>query len=272
MTSRLSWRLLAVLFAVICYSSIVLVTDDALLPAIGVDGSFQVSANTLDALGGLLGDRASPGAGTGASGQPGSHSGQHLSLLPFGIHRPGTSDVWWLLASAALFGVLATVLLFLFPRRIRQISNLLEASPLSSQVINVLLGLIVYLVTYVLLRLSWLTVIGMPVIPLLIDGVWILTWLGLVAVSFSTGHALLRKVDVALPAPAEMLFGLWLLLVTCLVPYLGWVVAGTAAAVGLGAVIQTRFGSGRSWSLAALNDAAAGIDLPDNVVKLRRTR
>jgi hypothetical protein len=75
---------------------------------------------------------------------------------------------------------------------------------------------------------------------------------------------------------AEELTGLWLLFVTSMLPFFGWVVGGVAAALGFGVLLQTRFGSRQRWSLEPLEDDTPQEPepLPDNskILPLRRAR
>ena len=174
----------------------------------------------------------------------------------------------------AVVGAVSTMLLFLFPKRVRYMSTLLRDEPFRNHVLNVLLGLFGYGVAYAILRLSWLTVVGMPFIPFLVAGMWLATMMGILTVSFTLGRGLLRRVNAPMPVLAEMLVGLWLLFVTSMLPYLGWLIGGLCAALGAGALLQTRFGSRQRWSLEALSEPAPAPELPADpkILPLRRAR
>ena len=197
----------------------------------------------------------------------------NLWLRPFGVHRSDIGDVWWALGSFAVLSTISTMLLFLFPKRVRYVSSVLRAEPAGNHLLNVLLGLLAYCVAYALLRLSWLTIVGMPFIPFLVGAVWLVTMLGIVAVSFTLGRVLTRSVGLALPPLAETLLGLWLLFVTSLLPFLGWIAGGAAAALGFGLLLQTRLGTRQRWALDMLEEPAAEA-LPEgsNILPLRRAR
>ena len=96
---------------------------------------------------------------------------------------------------------------------------------------------------------GWLlAIVGLPLLPFLFGGVWLMAMMGVIIVSFTLGRVLLRRLGLVLPPLATALFSLWLLFVTCMLPYVGWLVGGVAAAVGFGALLQTRFGSRQRWS------------------------
>ena len=199
----------------------------------------------------------------------------NLWLRPFGVHRSDIGDVWWALGSFAVLSTISTMLLFLFPKRVRYVSNVLRAEPAGNHVLNILLGLLAYCVAYALLRLSWLTIVGMPFIPFLVGAVWLATMLGIVAVSFTLGRMLTRAVGLTLAPLAETLLGLWLLFVTSLLPFLGWIAGGAAAALGFGLLLQTRLGTRQRWALDVLEGPAPAPEaLPEhpNILPLRRAR
>jgi hypothetical protein len=277
----LTLRIAAVLLAVAVYSGGVLSLNSVVLPAMGINGFAQLSSSTLDFLG--------PSAGPSQADAPREHGWGvsrmfNLWLRPFGVHRPdvndvtwviGSFDVTWVIGSFAVVGAVSAMLLFLVPKRVRYVSKVLRDEPFRNHILNVLLGLLAYGAAYAILRLSWLTVVGMPFIPFLTAGVWLATVMGLVVVSFSLGRVLLRRLDAPLPVLAEMLIGLWLLFVTCMLPYAGWLLGGLAGSLGVGALLQTRFGSPQRWSLEALHEPLPAPEPQPSdakILPLRRAR
>ncbi len=268
----MSLRIAAVLLAMAVYSGGVLSLNSVVLPAMGVNGFAQLSSRTLDFLGPSATDSQADGPrerGWGVSKM------FNLWLRPFGVHRPDVNDVTWVMGSFAVVGAVSTMLLFLVPKRVRYVSKVLRNEPFRNHILNVLLGLLAYGGAYAILRLSWLTVVGMPFIPFLTAGVWLATVMGLVVVSFSFGRVLLRWLDAPLPALAEMLIGLWLLFVTCMLPYVGWLLGGLVGSLGLGTLLQTRFGSRQQWSLEALDEPLPAPEPQPSdpkILPLRRAR
>ncbi|GEM_PF-2894071 len=269
-------RLAIIGLIIALYSGIILSIDSLVLPRAGIDG-FAVmttsSIRTLEAIvnGEPVPDSAGPPQGVRGNLDASRYFGAWLR--PFGIHRQGFSGIWWSLASFSVLATVGSMMLFFFPRRIRYVSGLLREEPLGNHVLNALIGISAYVVAYVVLRLSWLTVAIMPLIPLLVSGVWLVTMLGVVSVSFTLGRLLSLRARVALPPLVEALLGLWLLFVTTMLPYLGWILGGTVAAMGFGALLQTRFGSRQRWSLEALEEPPPEPELSDpKIVQLRRAR
>jgi hypothetical protein len=265
-------RLLAVLAAIGLYGAGVLTVNSVVLPAAGINGVVQVNTETFDFLG--------PAHPSDVALQGSDPHAQHtftrmfdIWLRPFGVHRPDVNDVWWSLGAFAVLASVATMLLFLFPKRLRYVSRLLRDEPISNHVLNFVLGTMAYALAYALLRLSWLTIVGMPFIPFLIGGVWLITMGGIVAVSFTLGRAVLRRVELCLSPLAEALIGLWLLFVTSMLPVVGWIAGGIAAATGFGALLQTHFGSRQRWSLELLDEPPPDMVEPNSkILPLRRVR
>ncbi|MFI5267081.1 MAG: hypothetical protein ACHQ7M_06855 [Chloroflexota bacterium] len=244
------------------------------LPAAGINGFAQLTGKSFEFLGPSAND-TSPAASEDREHSLGASKFFSLWLRPFGVHRSNVNDVWLALGSFAVVWTITTAVLFLFPKRIRYASTLLRAEPGGNHLLNVVLGLLAYFVAYALLRLSWLTIVGVPFIPFLVGGVWLLTMMGIVAVSFTLGRTLLRRVDVALSPLAETLLGLWLLFVTSMLPFLGWIAGGLAASLGLGVLLQTRLGTRQRWSLEVLDEPLTAPEfLPDDpkILPLRRAR
>ncbi|HLY64888.1 MAG TPA: hypothetical protein VKU60_05080 [Chloroflexota bacterium] len=267
-------RLVLVLLVSALYSGAVISLNSVLLPTIGSNGFFQINAGSLDFLAPPADTtRAEPSADRASQHVLGAARLFDLWLRPFGVHHPGTNDVWWSMGGFAVLGTVATMLLFIFPKRVLYVSKLLRAEPLGNHVLNLALGITAYALGYALLRLSWLTIVGLPFIPFLIGGVWLATMGGVVIVSFTLVRVALRRLGLALPPLAEALLGLWLLFVSSMLPILGWVIGGLFAAVGFGALLQTSFGSRQRWSLELLEE-----DLPEpavldpKILPLRRAR
>jgi hypothetical protein len=269
-------RVALLLLAVALYSAGVVMLNTVVLPRAGINGFAQLTGSSIDLFGPAISDasRAStPEDRHEANLGPSRYV--NFWLRPFGVHRADVNDIWWALGSFAVLSTVATGLLYLAPKRIRYVSQLLRAEPTTNHLVNILLGLLAYSVAYALLRLSWLTIVGVPFIPFLVGGVWLLTMLGVVSVSFTLGRSLLRRAGAKLPPLAECLIGLWLLFVTSMLPFLGWATGGLAASLGFGVLLQTRLGTRQRWSLDLLDEPAPLADpLPDDprILPLRRAR
>lgn len=153
---------------------------------------------------------------------------------------------WHLFQWAGLF-LLAAVTLAAIPQPIGRMAAALGEQPLRLGGI----GLLVLLLTPVALLLLIVTLIGIPLVPLALLGLVAAKFVGYVALSAFVGDRLAALVP-ALEGNHGKAF--WRLLAGTLtlalaggVPFIGWVVGLIGAALGLGVVVATRFGTGSSW-------------------------
>ncbi len=99
--------------------------------------------------------------------------------------------------------------------------------------------------------LSVLTIAGPPISLTLIALTYVGSLIGLVAVSLPLGRWISRRWGLAeQPPPVDLLAGLLGLFLISLIPFLGVAILAAAALLGLGATIQTRFGSSTLWTLS----------------------
>jgi hypothetical protein len=267
----MSRRLLLSLAALAIYSITVLGLDSFVLPAFGINGFGQITETTITF---LAPPQPARDIGTDAAAgrvRPSGESVFRVWLRPFGVHTPGPDNVLAILGAFAALSIIAASFMALVPERIRYISGTLRAEGLSALLTSAILGLVALIVGYAVIRLSWLTIVGALFIPLLITAFALATMLGVVSISFGLGRGLFGREDELHPL-AELALGFWVLFLTGMLPYLGWVVTGAAVVLGLGLVLQTRFGSIGPWSLDALREQRMGPhpDAESNVVPLRR--
>lgn len=153
---------------------------------------------------------------------------------------------WHLFRWAGLF-LLAAVTLAAIPQPVDRMASALGEAPLRLGGI----GLLVLLLTPVALLLLIVTLIGIPLVPVALLVLLAAKFVGYVAVSAFVGDRLATLVPGLQgnhgKAFWRLLAGTLVLAVSGGVPFLGWIVSLVAAALGLGAVFATRFGTGRPW-------------------------
>src|SRR5579862_6105184 len=142
-------RLVTVFAAIALYSAAALALNSVVLPAAGVNGVMQVNTGTFDFLGPTHSDLALQGSDSKA--QRTFTRMFDIWLRPFGVHRPDVNDLWWSFGAFAVLGSVASMLLFLFPKRLRYVSQLLRDEPASNHLLNFVLGLMAYALAYALL-------------------------------------------------------------------------------------------------------------------------
>lgn len=109
-----------------------------------------------------------------------------------------------------------------------------------------LVGFLGYLVSVPLIVLIGITIIGLPLALLLLLALVAARFLAYTVVSLFVGRRLLERLSPHAVTPfAELLFGVAVLFLVRSVPLVGWLVGPAVAVIGLGAVLDTRAGSGR---------------------------
>ena len=151
--------------------------------------------------------------------------------------------LWWLIRS--LFWAVLAVLVALFvPRSIDRVAKAAVSGP----VVSGGLGCLTMLVAPILVVLLAITICGLP-ISLIATIILLLGWgFGVIVLGAETGSRLEKflKIDWALPVQAGAgTFILTLVMngVEWLVPCIGWLIPAAIGAIGLGAVLLTKFGT-----------------------------
>lgn len=172
-------------------------------------------------------------------------------LLPFGLHRRGLEGVWWYLASFAVLAAMTVTVVLVFPDRVHVLAESMQGG--RQLAANLVVGLLGYLFFFLVGFLLVINIVGLPLVLLVVAILYSLSLLGVVAVSLAVGHGVARRARLrAESALFDLLVGLVLVFLASVIPYLGWLVIGIVLALGLGAVLRTRFGRGTGWSLEEL--------------------
>ncbi|MDK2930350.1 MAG: hypothetical protein PWR07_481 [Bacillota bacterium] len=158
----------------------------------------------------------------------------HMSWAYFGF-------MWILRLVGAL--VLALVIVAIWPNHVAAVGASVETKLGRAVVI----GLVAWLLFVPGMILLAITLIGIPLVP-----VWILFYVaaaafGHAAVSVVVGDRVGRLANANMTILVKVLVGALVLAALGLVPGLGAVVAIAVAVIGLGAVLDTRFGTNRPW-------------------------
>ncbi|MDP2728674.1 MAG: hypothetical protein Q8P59_14190, partial [Dehalococcoidia bacterium] len=95
---------------------------------------------------------------------------------------------------------------------------------------------------------------GLPYAVLVLAVLAVLTAVGVTAVALALGRWLSSLVGAVASPLAQLLLGVLLVFPLTVLPYVGWAAAAVIASLGMGATVLTRLGSGRSWSLRALEE------------------
>jgi hypothetical protein len=105
-------------------------------------------------------------------------------------------------------------------------------------------GLLTFLVLLVLVPLLVIICIGIPVAVLLVLAAVAAGLFGWIAIGVLLGHRIVAALHTSQPQPVvEIIVGVAALTLLAEIPCLGWLMGVIAGAVGLGAVVLTRFGT-----------------------------
>ncbi len=175
--------------------------------------------------------------------------GSFFGLRPFGLHREGLPGMLWQLGSFVSLLIMSVIALFLAPRRVGVMAQVVS-NGCGQRLLTFVLGLMGYLGAGLLSFLIFINVVGWPLAIVLGLGLYLATAFGLVAVSLAVGSGLCRSLRVDQGGPVLRLsVGILVLFLGSIIPYIGWLVAGGSAVLGFGAVLWTRGGGTAGWSL-----------------------
>lgn len=141
--------------------------------------------------------------------------------------------------------VLAIVVVALLPDATAVVADTVQREPLSSAGAGLLATI---LIPVVFLLLVLLIIVGWILIPFFILGVIVSYFYGYVGVSRWLGRRILESTSATQQSPiVQVLIGVLVLGIVGFIPILGWLVALVANLVGLGAVILSKYGTGKPW-------------------------
>jgi hypothetical protein len=172
---------------------------------------------------------------------------------PFGRHLAGWRGLASALGAYCFLYLAGLLTLLALPQRLRVVRDAFGASRRNwLRLFGI--GALAMLLTVLLVALGLFTFALFPLPLVLVTALVLAAWAGVVGLALALGGGLRRSAGLA-AAPPMLDFALGLLLVFALgrIPFAGWVIVTLFAALALGAVVMTRFGTGGVWSLAELN-------------------
>ena len=153
-----------------------------------------------------------------------------LTFFGFSLFR-----IWSLLV-VVLLGWLIYARL---PKHVTQVANTMTLDPAKA----VIFGFIGYLAIVPLMLLMVVTIVGIPLVPVLLMAVAVGRLLGQIALGLVAGHWLAARLNLETASVAVVLFGLTTLGMLSLVPGIGFALSLFYGLVGFGAVLRSRFGT-----------------------------
>lgn len=209
----------------------------------------RVGGNTTN-LGGTtrLGENAKIGGDVNNIGgrierSPGAEIGGSQSTTP-NIFNPFASLLASLLTLLASL-VLAVIVVAVLPKQTAALADTVESKPLASAGVGILATI---LIPVVFLALVLLIIVGWILIPFVALALPFVYFYGYVGVSRWLGRRIIEATHIVQESPiAQVIIGVLILGIIGFIPILGWLVVVIAYLVGAGAVILSKFGTGRPW-------------------------
>jgi hypothetical protein len=181
---------------------------------------------------------------------PGTAIGPIVRAAPFGPHPAGWRGVVAAVASFCFLYLVSVLVLFIFPRRLRLARDGLMAG--RGQVFRLLgIGALAGVAALLLMILGAFAFVASPVSLLLLAGLLLAVWGGMVAVALAIGRGISRRAGVLAPSAVfDLTVGILIVFTLGRVPVAGWIFLAILGSLALGVVIDSRFGAGGAWSLA----------------------
>jgi len=174
-------------------------------------------------------------------------------LSPFGAHVAGWQGILSASASWVYLYLTSVLMLVLVPRRVRLVTQSLRSGGWRERGRLFLIGLLATLTSVLLVVLARFAFVWVVLIVILVGVVFVLSYLGLIAISLILGATVWRWARFAPSVWAELAIGSLILFALGRIPIAGWILVGIVLAWGLGAVLATHLGSGEAWSLQDWN-------------------
>jgi len=141
--------------------------------------------------------------------------------------------------------VLSAVVVALLPKQTAILADTVENRPLPSLGAGFLATILIPLV-FILLAL--LIIIGWILIPFVALAIPLIYFYGYVGVARWLGRRLIEATHIVQQSPiAQVLIGVLVIGIIGFIPIIGWLVLIAVFLIGLGAVILSKFGTGRPW-------------------------
>jgi hypothetical protein len=172
-----------------------------------------------------------------------------MRLSPFGEHAAGWRGVLSATASWVYLYLMSALLLVLFPRRMRLITQMVGSGGWRGRLRLFLIGFLATLASGLLVLLARFASVWFVLVIILTGAVFVLSFLGLIGISLMIGGAIRRWAKLAPSLWIELTLGSLVLFALGRIPIAGWFCFAIVAAWGLGAVLATHLGSGEAWSL-----------------------
>ena len=172
-----------------------------------------------------------------------------MRLSPFGAHTGGWRGILSAAASWVYLYLTSVLMLALMPHRVRRVTQALKSGGWRERGRLFLIGLLATLASVLLVVLARFAFVWFALVILLVGGVLVLSFLGVIGVSLMIGEGVRKWARFAPSVWVQLALGSLILFAFGHIPVAGWILVGIVMAWGLGAVLATHLGSGEAWSL-----------------------
>ena len=181
---------------------------------------------------------------------PGPAIGPLVQVGPFGPHPAGGRGIVAAAASFCFLYLASVLVLFIFPRRLRLARDgLMGGWGNGLRLFGI--GGLAAIAAALLTILGSFAFVAFPVSLLVLAGLLLAVWGGMVAVALAIGRAISRRAGLPTSSPVfDLTVGILIVFTLGRIPVAGWIFVALLAALALGIVIDSRFGAGGPWSLA----------------------
>jgi hypothetical protein len=167
----------------------------------------------------------------------------------FGRHLPGWRGIVSAIGAFFFLYLSGVLALFLAPHQIGVMrAAMFKGTKASLRIFAI--GVLSILAFFLLVGLGLLTAAAFPVPLLLLSGLVLITWLGLIVLALAVGDGLSHLIGLSPTNPLfDLAVGLLVVFTLGRIPIVGFVLTILVSALALGIAVSTRLGNGGAWSL-----------------------
>lgn len=163
----------------------------------------------------------------------------HLDFPPLA----GFFSWWFKLVKLVFVFALAVLILAIMPNRVEKMAGSLEEEVIK----KILVGLGVLVGTPIIVFALIISLMGLPLIPLFVGGLFLIRLLGFVAIALFVGKRIERVGGLEINTFIKLALGVLVLEGLRLIPVVGAIFWLLITILALGVVISTKFGTAKPW-------------------------
>ena len=108
-------------------------------------------------------------------------------------------------------------------------------------------GLLFSFLVIMLIVILCVTLIGIPVAMIFGFILWIANLIGIVAIELLIGKRIAKQMNKEVTPYMAVVIGVSLVQIITILPIVGWLIKLILGVLGFGGIIQTKFGTGKTW-------------------------